>query len=58
MAVAPMSVGMMMLPLLFVVMMLRFHGYAWLWGYTSERCVQLVAEHRQVIVKFCVVIFA
>ena len=21
-------------------------------GYTSERCVQLVAEHRQVIVKF------
>ena len=29
-----------------------FHGYAWLWGYTSERCVQLVAEHRQVIVKF------
>ena len=29
-----------------------FHGYAWLWGYTSERCVQFVAEHRQVIVEF------
>ena len=52
MAVALMSVGMMMLPLPSVVMMLRFMAMLWLWGYTSERCVQLVAEHRQVIVKF------
>ena len=55
-----MSVGKVMLPLPSVVMMmLRFMAMLGLWGYTSERCVQLVAEHRRVIVvSFCVVIFA